>query len=185
MFVLFGAAHGVKSIIDERDNHTMARLFASRVTKADILLGKTISTFLVCFLQLGVLVLFTGLILHVDWGGPPLAVLMVSAAMSFAATGFAMLVAAVARTERAADALQNIGIQVMALLGGCQVPVYIFPAALQTVSKFTLTRWGLQGFLGLMEGGGAGAAMTPVLVLCGMGVAFLGIGLSCMRLEQA
>lgn len=183
MFVLFGGMLGVKSILEERKMNTMARLFATKATKADILLGKTLATFLICLLQVLVLIGFTWGVLKVNWGGPVLVVLGVAVTMSFAATGFAMLVGALAKTERMADALENVGVQVMSFLGGCQMPLYVFPAVLHPVSKLTLTRWGLQGFLSIMEGQGLQGALQPMLVLTAMGAVFLGIGLKRIRLE--
>ena len=63
------------------------------------------------------------------------------------------------------------------------MPLYIFPAFLHPISKLTLTRWGLQGFLGIMEGQGFQGALQPMLVLTAMGAVFLGIGLKRIRLE--
>jgi ABC-2 type transport system permease protein len=183
MFVLYGGMLGVKSIIEERKTKTMMRLFATRATKADILLGKTLATFLICLLQMLVLIGFTWGVLKVDWGGPLAAVLGMAVTLSFAATGFAMLIGALAKTERMADALENVGVQVMAFLGGCQTPIYVFPAILHAMSKLTLTRWGLQGFLALMEGQGLAGVLQPMFVLITMGAAFLAVGLFRMRLE--
>ena len=103
--------------------------------------------------------------------------------MSFAATGFAILIGALAKTERMADAVENVGVQVRAFLGGGQLPMYMCPAILHPVSRLTLTRWVLQGFLALMEGRGLAAVLQPMLVLTAMGVVFLVIGLFNMRLE--
>jgi len=183
MFVLFGGMLGVKSIIEERKMHTMARLFATKATKADILLGKTLATFLICLLQLLVLIGFTWGVLRVDWGGPVVAVLGVAAAMAFASTGFAMFIGSLAKTERVADGLVNASVQLMALLGGCAMPIYAFPAALHFVSQLTITRWGLQGFLSIMEGRGLAGALQPMLVMGLMGAVYLGFGLKRIRLE--
>ncbi len=183
MYVLFGGMLGVKSFAEERRLNTVARLFASKATKADILLGKTIATFFISFIQVLILIGFTSGVYRVNWGRSVAGVLSVAAALSFAATGFSILLGSLAKTERMADALGNVGIQVMAFLGGCQLPIYTFPPALQFVSKLTLTRWGLQGFLTLMEGHSLAAAVLPVSVLGAMGVFFLAMGLLRIRVE--
>jgi ABC-2 type transport system permease protein len=171
MFVLYGAMLGVKSILDEKQTGTMARLFSTRATPREIIVGKTLATYAVCLLQVVILILFTRFVFRVDWGPSLLNVFAVSAVMALAATGFAILIAALSKTEKMADALQNIGVQVMAFVGGCQYPIYQFPKAMHFLSKFTLTRWSLDSFLTLMDGGvwrADDAAGHP----CAMGWAF-------------
>jgi ABC-2 type transport system permease protein len=110
-------------------------------------------------------------------------VFAVSAVMALAATGFAILIAALSKTEKMADALQNIGVQVMAFVGGCQYPIYQFPKAMHFLSKFTLTRWSLDSFLTLMDGGSLAALTMPLGILAAMGLGFLAIGIWRLRLE--
>ena len=182
MFVLFGAMLGAKSIIEEKNQKTMSRLFATRATRADIVVGKTLASYLISFLQLLVLVAFTSLVYRTQWGDLR-GVLLVTGSLALAATGFSMCMAAVARTEKMVDALQNFGIQIMAFLGGCQFPFHLFPSVLQTISKFTLTWWGLDGYLLLMQGQVWTAVSRHAAVLAAMGLAYLVVGIWRLRLE--
>lgn len=183
MFVLFGAMLGVKSILEEKETRTMARLFTTAARPWEIMLGKTLATFVVSFLQILILVLFTRFVYRVNWGPSLLHTAAVSAVLAFAATGFAMLVAAISKTEKMADAVENIGVQVLAFLGGCQYPIYAFPKAMQPVSRLTLTRWGLDAYLALMDGQGFAGVTTPLMVLAAMGLAFLAFGIWRLRLD--
>ncbi len=182
MFVLFGAMLGAKSIIEEKNQKTMSRLFATRATRADIVVGKTLASYLISFLQLLVFVAFTSLVYRTQWGDLR-GVLLVTGSLALAATGFSMCMAAVARTEKMVDALQNFGIQIMAFLGGCQFPFHLFPSVLQTISKFTLTWWGLDGYLLLMQGQVWTAVSRHAAVLAAMGLAYLVVGIWRLRLE--
>lgn len=183
MFVLFGSMLGVKSILEEKRQGTMSRLFSTKVVPRDILVGKTLATLAISFLQIMVLVLFTKYVYRVSWGPSLLHTTAVSAALAFASTGFAMLLAALSKTERMAGAVENIGVQVMAFLGGCQYPIYQFGKTMHVLSKFTLTRWGLDSYLALMDGQGLAGVATPVGVLLGMGTVFLAIGIWRLRLD--
>jgi len=182
MFVLFGGMLGAKSIIEEKNQKTMSRLFTTKATRTDIVVGKTLATYLIAFLQLVVLVAFTSLAYRTQWGDLR-GVFLVTASLALAATGFSMFVAAVARTERMADALQNFGIQIMAFLGGCQYPFYLFPPVLDTISRLTITRWGLDGYLLLMQGQAWTAASRQAAILAAMGLAYLVVGIWRLRLE--
>lgn len=183
MFVLWGAMLGVESILEEKETGTMARLFTTRVTPGEIMVGKLLATYSIAFLQIVILVLFTRFVYGVDWGPSLLNVVAVSAVIAFAATGFAMLIAAVSKTQKMAEAVQNIGVQVMAFLGGCQYPIYRFPEVMHFLSKFTLTRWSLDSYLALMDGRSLAAIATPLGVLAAMGLGFLAIGIWRLRLD--
>lgn len=183
MFVMFGAMLGVKSILEEKQAGTMGRLFTTKATSREVMVGKTLATFAISFLQILVLVLFTRYVYKVSWGPSMLDAIAVSAVVAFAATGFAMLLAALSKTEKMADAVENIGVQVMAFLGGCQYPIYAFPKAMHTISKFTLTRWSLDSYLAIMDGQGLAGVATPLGVLAAMGLGFLAIGIWRLRLD--
>ncbi|MGE5579364.1 MAG: ABC transporter permease [Bacillota bacterium] len=183
MFVLFGAMLGVESILEEKQAGTMGRLFTTRATRREIMAGKTLATYAVSFLQIVILILFTRFVYRVDWGPSLLNVIAVSAVMAFAATGFAMLIAAISKTQKMAEAVENIGVQVMAFLGGCQYPIYRFPETMHFVSRFTLTRWSLDSYLALMDERTLAAVATPLGVLAAMGLGFLAIGIWRLRLD--
>lgn len=182
MFVMFGSMLGAKSILEEKSQKTLARLFSTRAVKGDIVAGKTLATYVISALQMAILIGFTSLAYKTKWGHPG-GVLLVTAALALASTGFCVMAAALARTERAADAIESFGVQLMAFLGGCQFPMYAFPPFLQRVSKMTLTRWGLDGYLALMQGQNWSSALMPATVLACMGLAFLGVGIWRLDLE--
>lgn len=183
MFVLYGGLFGSRSILDEKRDGTMSRLFTTKAVSRDIIAGKTIATFLISFLQILCLMLFTRFVYRVSWGPSVAGALLVSAALAFAATGFAMLIASLSKTEKMADALENLSVQLLAFLGGCQYPFYAFPETLQKVSRLTLTRWGLDAYLTLMSGQGVSGAIVPAAVLGAMGLVFLSIGIWRLRLN--
>jgi ABC-2 type transport system permease protein len=182
MFVMYGAMLGAKSIFEEKSQKTMARLFSTTVTRGDIVVGKTLATFLISLLQILALIAFTALVLRVKWGDVT-GVFSVTASMALAATGFSMFVSAIAKTEKMADALENAGVQVMAFLGGCQFPMYLFPPVLQAMSRVTFTRWGLEGYLTLMQGQPLSAVAHHVVIIAGAGLAFLAAGIWRLNLE--
>lgn len=183
MFSLFGGMLGTKSILEERDSNTVVRIFSTRVSKTEFIAGKAMGTLMLCLLQVFLLVVFSALAFRINWGDT-WGVIIVSAALALASTGFSMVVAAVSKNQKMADGLSNLGIQVMSALGGCSFPLYFFPPFLHTISKFTLTRWGLQSYLLLMEGKTWVDIGRPVMILAGIGLAFLVIGLGTLKVEQ-
>lgn len=65
--------------------------------------------------------------------------------MSYAicVSGLSMLIAAFIREEKTADVMGGIGIQILAILGGSMLPIYVFPDTLQTIANVAPNKWAL------------------------------------------
>lgn len=182
MFSMFMAMTGVSSILEERENHTLYRLYSTGVSKWQIMSGKLISSWINAFIDALIVMFFTCYVFGVNWGNGVAAV-SVAAATVFAATGFAMIIAAIARTSRAAGGLSSVLIQVMSALGGSMFPLYMFSGIMRTVSKGTINYWSLQGFLNLMGGQTVSAVTTPLVVLIFIGSLGLCTGILALRID--
>nr|MBR9646626.1 ABC transporter permease [Streptococcus sp. 11-4097] len=67
-------------------------------------------------------------------------------------SGLSMLIAAFIREEKMADVMGGIGIQILAILGGSMLPIYVFPDTLQTIANVAPNKWALTSFLNIMSG---------------------------------
>ena len=183
MYILFVGMIGVSSIMEEREQKTLQRLMSTEVTKAQILSGKLLGLFILGVFDVSVLIIFTKYVFKVSWGNSILGLVILSAAMIFAASGLAMLIASVFKTSKAVDSFTPILIMVISFLGGSMFPIMSMPPILQSLGSITLNSWALKGYLALMMNSGIGAIVTPVIVLCAMGIVFLGTGIARLRLE--
>ncbi len=176
MYILFGVSMASQSILVERREGTLARLRTTPTGAGDIVGGKLLATFLTGLLQFSLLVIFTRAFYGVKWGSPSLLFLMVTAT-ALAAAGLGTFVAALARTPESAEAIAPAVILPMSFLGGSMWPIYVMPPWLDLASRLTFNRWALDGFLVIMTGATAPAAIAqPVLVLLAMAAVFLTIG---------
>jgi ABC-2 type transport system permease protein len=65
----------------------------------------------------------------------------------------------------------------LAALGGCMVPLEVFPDTMQTVAHITPHAWGLDGFAELIRRGGTIADIgLELVVLAAFAVLFLALG---------
>lgn len=183
MFSLYGAMRGVESILEERDNRTLMRLFSTRATKTDVMVGKMLGILLTCLLQMTVLIMVTRLAFRVDWGASPLGVVVITLAVAVAATGFMVFLGSLAQTRKTATALQNVGVQLVAFLSGCTFPVFSFPRVLRSIAEFNFCWWGLKSYMTLMLGGSFAAVAHWALLISAAGILFLGLGVWRLRLE--
>lgn len=183
MYVLFVAMIGTTSVIQEREQKTLERLMGTTVSKTSIVSGKLLGLFMLGIVDVSVLIIFTQYIFKADWGNSLLGIIVLSAAMIFAACGLAMFVATVFKTAKGVDSVAPAGIMILSFLGGSMFPIYAMPEALQTVSKVTLNNWALRGYLNLMLNKGFESIVTPALVLTAIGAVLLTAGISRLRLQ--
>jgi len=121
-FLFFTVQFGVTSLLEERNDGTMARLLAAPITRASILLGKVLTSFLLGLISMTVLALATSLLFGASWGNPVgVGILIVAAVLS--ATGITALVASFSRDAEQAGNFQSIVAVVLGLLGGTFFPV--------------------------------------------------------------
>ena len=168
-FLMFSLFEGTRSILEEESNGTLHRLMTTPTQIAQILLGKIGGTFLTGLLQIVVLIAASALLFGLDWGTSPLGLLLMTVATVAAATSLGAFVAAFARNVNQAGIVGTAITLIFAILGGNFVQVGGFPAWLDVISKFTVNRWALDGFVTLTLGGGQTAdILTNALVLFGL-----------------
>ncbi|HET6724402.1 MAG TPA: ABC transporter permease [Gammaproteobacteria bacterium] len=155
--------------VQERDQGTYARLRGMGVGAPTMLAGKLFPYVVLNLLQVA-LMLLVGVYV-VPWvGGEQLttgsawgALALVSAAASFAAVSYALLVANLVTTGEQATIFTGVANLLMAALGGIMVPRFVMPAAMQAVSHYSPMAWGLDGFLDVfLRGGGVGMVVDSV-----------------------
>jgi len=184
MFLLFNAMNGGKSFHIERGTETLARLMATPTTSGAILRGKFLGTWFIALLQFLVFMIVTHYVLAVDWGSNVWQTLILAFAYSFAVAGLSMVVAAFTKSERAADAIGSVGVQVFAILGGSMLPIASFPEILRNISKVTPNSWALTSFVDIMGGSATwNSLLLPVFVMIGMGLCAAAIGVWHLRVK--
>ena len=179
MFVFFAAALvGAVLIVRERQNHTLERLLASSVRRESILGGIYASTAAKGLIQIAIFWAVGMFAFNIDLGLSPAAVIILSILMVIMSSAFAIMLAAMVRTQRSAASLAVLVSLVLAPLGGCWWPLFITPSSMQFIAKFTPHGWATTGFNKLMLFGAEFGAVVPeMLVLLGFAALFGLIGI--------
>jgi len=157
-------------ILDERRNHTFARLLAAPVSRFSLVSSRILAYTLVAFVQF-ILLFAIGAWLLPALGTDALvlpdataALLMTLLAASFAASGYGFLVGVLARTHEQAAMFGAISVVVAAAIGGVMVPVYAMPPMMRAASIISPLGWGLDGLLSLFVRGVGLAEIWPDLL---------------------
>ncbi|PFG05158.1 ABC transporter permease [Bacillus sp. es.034] len=183
MFILFNTTIGAKTILQERNTDTLARLMVSPIRHSSIMGGKFLGTLSFTILQFMVFVIATRLLFGVDWGSNGWQLFLLGLAYSVTVSGLAMLLAGFLTDEKTADSIGGIGVQVLALLGGSMIPLASFPDALQKFASIAPNKWALGGFLDIMNGTSWDSLVLPVTILVLSGLLALWIGSLKLKLR--
>ncbi len=154
----------------------MARLLASPIKPAAVIIGKLGTALVLGLVSMAVLICGTTVLLGATWGALlPVAVLVVCGVL--AAMGIVAMVATLARTATEAESYSAIAAIVLAVLGGAFFPVSFGGPFLNFVSRLTPHRWLLDGFRGLSFGEGLADIVPNVVALLLFAVVIGGIGM--------
>jgi ABC-2 type transport system permease protein len=185
-WLVFGAFFVViplsNTLIRERQQGTLRRLRTMPVGQGTLLTGKLAPYFLVNMLQV-TLMLMAGCWLVPALGGEALqlhgsklALGLVSAAVSLAALGYALLISSITRTTEQASLLGGAGNLILAAIGGIMVPRFVMPETMQNLTNISPMAWGLEGFLDvLLRNGGTSEVLVEVAALSLFGIVTLAI----------
>ncbi|HET7338314.1 MAG TPA: ABC transporter permease [Candidatus Dormibacteraeota bacterium] len=178
-FVFFSVQFGVTSLLEERNEGTLARLLVAPIDRISILVGKLLTSFTVGVISMGVLVVATSVLFGASWGNPAgVAILVVSAVLS--ATGITAIIAGFARDAEQAGNMQTVVAVVLGLLGGTFFPVSQAPGILSTLTFIAPQAWFLRG-LGDLRGGDLSGVVVPALAMLAFAVVTGAVGVFRLR----
>jgi ABC-2 type transport system permease protein len=176
LFLMYTVSHGGRSILAERSEGTLPRLLVSPTSMVQVLGGKVLGIFFTGLAQVGILILASSLFFGVKWGDATGLVLLIMATV-FGATGWSMLITAVARTPAQVASIGSALMLIFGILGGSFIDLDQMPSPVQTLSKITPNAWGLDGFTTLALGGTLPNLVEPITALLIMGAVLFGIAI--------
>ncbi len=181
-FLMYTVTVGGRSILQERNMGTLSRMIASPTRVGQILGGKVVGIFITGFLQVTILIVATSLLLDVQWGDS-LAVGVLIAATTAAATGWGIVLAAFATTPAQVASVGTALMLIFGILGGSftGVPSGGLWGAL---SKITPHAWAIDGMAQLAESGSVVDVAMNIVALLAMTVVLFIAAIFAFRRTQ-
>ena len=173
-FVFFTVEFGVRSLLDERQEGTLARLLVAPLRPAWIIGGKVVAGFLVGLVSMTALVIASSAFLDAHWGEPLGVAALVTAGVA-SAVGLTALVATLAKTPQQAGGYTSLVAVVLGLFGGTFFPISQ-ASFLSTFSLLAPQAWMMRGFQDLATGAGASEVLVPIAALLAFTAVTGGIG---------
>lgn len=168
---MVGVIHPAASIVKEKESGTIEQLAVSPLTSVELVLAKTLPTFVIGFLALGPALLIARLF-GVPFRGSPVDFALLSAVFLVSAIGTGVLIASAVRTLQQALLVAFFVLFPVMFLSGTMTPIESMPDFLQSVSLFSPLRHYMEALLGvLLKGVGLGVLWPQLLWMAGLGLA--------------
>jgi ABC-2 type transport system permease protein len=175
MFAFFMVLTVGWMLVAERKQGTLRRLITAPLSASAILAGKFLPCLLLSIIQGFFLLIMGKLIFGMNWGAAPWLLIPLVLCTSFAATGLALLIASLARTESQVAIVGTLVVLILAGISGCLMPRELMPEAMKEFSRVTPQAWALDAYSQLLLSPTPNLMMvyTSCLVLLGFGFVFV------------
>lgn len=185
LFVFLASLAGSSTLIQTRRLGVMARTLAAPVSPGQAIGGQALGRLAIAVFQGAYIMLATAVLFRVSWGNLWLSLLVLTT-FSLVAAGAAMLVGSVLDNDAAAGGT-GVGLGlVLAALGGCMMPLELFPATLRTIAHLTPHAWAYDAFAKIQRHDATLVDILPQLgVLAAMAAALLVLGTWALRRSLA
>ena len=173
VFAFFMVSQLADAVVDERSTGTLRRLMSTPLSKALLLFGKALPSFLLAVIQMIFILLVCNQFFNLPLGNSWLALMTIILATASSVAGLGILIAGLARTPTQSGAVATFILLAMGAVSGAMIPSlklagigYVIPHywALEGIQNVTARGMGMEGVL--MQSG----------ILLGMAVLFFVIG---------
>jgi ABC-2 type transport system permease protein len=152
MFVMLLCSQVIGFVMEDREQGTMARMFAAPLRSIDIAFGNFLGSLLVGTLQVILVLSLTYFVFGYSPGVPFGAMLLVLECFLFASVGLASSVAGIVRNSTQLSQINNIIITPTCMISGCFFSISLLPDFMQKLANFTPQKWAI-GAIDRLGGG--------------------------------
>jgi ABC-2 type transport system permease protein len=181
LFVFLTSLSASSMLIETRRYGITRRMLVSPTSVRTILVGETLGRYAIALLQGLLIVVGTVLLFQVDWGNP-LTTTIVVLLFALAATGAAMVMGSVLQNAAQAGAMGVFLGLVLAAIGGCMVPLEIFPPVMYAIAHFVPHSWAIEALNASISRGAPPVDVgTELLVLAAYSAGLLALATVLLR----
>jgi len=134
------------SFLQEQQAGTFMRLRTVPLSPVVLLLGKLLPFYLINLLQAALLSILGIAVLHLEAGTEFLALFIITLETAAAATSLGLLLATFFQNTEQLNNIANVGMVILAALGGILVPLHVMPAPLKLIACLTPQYWALVAY---------------------------------------
>lgn len=143
MFMFYKATLGAGRINNDKYDKVYERFFVSGIKVWQYYLGNIIASLISLLIQIILTLLCLNIFTNINLGMSNLNMFIVLFLVSILAVSIGTFCIAITKNSQAASILSNILIMSLSMIGGCFVPIELFPEFINKISKFFPTRWAM------------------------------------------
>ncbi len=181
LFMFLTGLTGSAALIQSKNYGVTRRMLSTPTSASTVISGEALGRLAVVLVQGIYIIIATTLMFQIDWGNL-LGVVAILIAFGACGAGAAMLFGTLFRNDQQAS---GVGVMVglgIAALGGCMVPIELFPSAMETVAQFTPHAWAMDAFAELQRRDGTIVDILPQLAVI-LGFAAVLIAVASWRMS--
>ena len=141
MFLLFMAIQMASHLINERQSATLKRVQMTRVGKLQLLGGTALATAIIAIAATSIVYLVGFIAFGIKVHGSWLGFAAVGLAMSAFVGAFAVLLAALGKSEKQINTIGTFLVLIFSFLGGSMIPSFLMPEAVQRLAQAIPNYW--------------------------------------------
>lgn len=168
LFMFLTGLTGSAALIQARQYGVTRRMLSTPTGASTVIFGEALGRYWVVLLQGLYIVLATSVMFGIDWGNLFGASAVILAFCAVGASAAMLSGTIFANDQQAAGIGVVVGLT-LAALGGCMVPLELFPPAIERIAYFTPHAWAMDAFADLQR---RGASIIDILPQLGAILAF-------------
>lgn len=185
MFVMLLVSQSIGFVMEDREQRTMARMYAAPTRSIDIAIGNFMGSMLVGTFQLLIVLSLTyygfGFMHEIPFGS----LLLVLECFLLAAVGLASLIGGLVKNSAQLGQINNLFITPSCMISGCFWPLSMMPEFMQKLANFTPQKWAIQAVDRLGGGGTIADIWLQLSILLLFAVMLIAFGAAVLRPSQA
>lgn len=149
-FIFTISSFATKSISEDRKKNVYARVFMAPIKTWQYYLANIMTCIVTLIIQIAAALLALKYIVHLQLGMNPWELAIILFSLGLFAIVLELLIMSIMKDD--SNMLGNIIILIMTMLGGCFVPMSLFPSSVNKISMLMPTRWAMQAITDLQQG---------------------------------
>ncbi len=172
MFIFFRSVLGAERILEDKKTKVYTRIFAAPIKVYQYYLGNILASIVSINIQAILSLVAIRYLMNINIGMSYIQMFFILFLISIFAVAVGTFCISVTRNSQEASIISNILIMILLMLGGCFVPVQLFPSALDKISKLLPTRWAMDMVASLQDGIPMGDLYKNIIIILLYSVVF-------------
>jgi ABC-2 type transport system permease protein len=184
-FMMFSVTQAAGCMQDEKTMKTWDRVQSTPTRDYSVLGGYILGALMLGWIQIGILVVSSRYIFHINWGSSPLGIAVLFTCFLLAIIGFGAALSSFVKTKSQLSVLIPIITVPTCMLAGCMWPRELMPDIMIRIADFIPQTWVLKGMTDLVaRGSDINAILMPSAVLLIFAAVFFITGITFLSVQN-